>query len=106
MAEAKKQGINFFNTFADVAHLDSIRLIFSQAPRRRFAVHQFDIGNAYVNADIDIPTEDAIDFLEAHPPNVTEPIIAKAMGYLRGTLGIGRVGITGYCFGGKSRAVN
>jgi len=32
---------------------------------------------------------------------VTDPIIAKTIDYLRTTLGIKKIGLTGYCFGGR-----
>jgi dienelactone hydrolase len=42
----------------------------------------------------------AADFLNAHPPNITDPIIASAVAYTK-SLGATRIGSAGYCFGGR-----
>ncbi|KAL8349326.1 hypothetical protein RB601_001899 [Gaeumannomyces tritici] len=42
-----------------------------------------------------------IEFLDAHPPNVTEPAVDAAARHLRGALGVARLGSAGYCFGGR-----
>lgn len=39
-------------------------------------------------------------FLAKHTPVETDPIIAKTIDHLR-TLGIKKIGLTGYCFGGR-----
>lgn len=40
-------------------------------------------------------------FLTMHDPAATDPIVAAAVTYLRDTLGVKRIGVTGYCFGGR-----
>ena len=40
-------------------------------------------------------------FLALHGQAQTDPLVAKGVAYLRKTLGLTRVGATGYCFGGK-----
>ncbi|CAJ2509482.1 Uu.00g145080.m01.CDS01 [Anthostomella pinea] len=40
-------------------------------------------------------------FLAAHGPEVTDPIIATAIDYLRTALNVTKVVTTGYCFGGR-----
>ena len=50
---SQKQGVNFFNTHADVAHLDSVRAVLAQTAANQWDLEQFDIGNAFLNADID-----------------------------------------------------
>jgi len=51
--------------------------------------------------DINVPGFNTTEFLAKHGPNATDPIVAAAVKYMRGTLGLTRVGATGYCFGGK-----
>ncbi|KAL6412939.1 dienelactone hydrolase [Ilyonectria robusta] len=46
-------------------------------------------------------TFDAADFLSKHNVNVTDPIIEKTIEYIRTKLGVKRVAVTGYCFGGR-----
>jgi dienelactone hydrolase len=40
-------------------------------------------------------------FLEDHRPEVTDPLIATTIRYVREKLGIKKVAVTGYCFGGR-----
>ncbi|KAI1080893.1 dienelactone hydrolase [Whalleya microplaca] len=40
-------------------------------------------------------------FLDDHRPEITDPIIATAVTYLRETAGVQKVLATGYCFGGR-----
>ncbi|KAH7157377.1 dienelactone hydrolase [Dactylonectria estremocensis] len=51
--------------------------------------------------DINIPGFNTTEFLAQHGTNVTDPIIASAVSYLRNELGVGKVAVTGYCFGGR-----
>ncbi|TDZ35469.1 Hydrolase tropI [Colletotrichum spinosum] len=51
--------------------------------------------------DINVPGFNTTTFLAAHGPNVTDPIIANAVKYLRQELGVAKVAVTGYCFGGR-----
>lgn len=46
-------------------------------------------------------TFDAAEFLSKHNVNVTDPIIEKTIEYIRTKLGVKRVAVTGYCFGGR-----
>ncbi|KAK3986426.1 protein AIM2 [Cladorrhinum sp. PSN332] len=52
-------------------------------------------------ADINVPGFNTSAFLAAHSPSVTDPIVATAIEYLRDTLKVSRIGVTGYCFGGR-----
>lgn len=47
------------------------------------------------------PDFNLTEFLYDHRAEVTDPIIAKAVDYLRNTLGVSKVAATGYCFGGR-----
>ncbi|KAK1689599.1 dienelactone hydrolase [Colletotrichum godetiae] len=51
--------------------------------------------------DINIPGFNTTAFLAQHGPNVTDPIIANSIKYLREELGVSKVAVTGYCFGGR-----
>lgn len=51
--------------------------------------------------DINVPGFNTTEFLAAHGPEATDPIIASTVAYLRDELGIKRIGATGYCFGGR-----
>ncbi|KAK2027149.1 dienelactone hydrolase [Colletotrichum zoysiae] len=57
-------------------------------------------GNPAPN-DINIPGFNTTQFLAQHGPNVTDPIIANSIKYLREKLGVEKVAVTGYCFGGR-----
>ncbi|KAK3682213.1 dienelactone hydrolase [Podospora appendiculata] len=52
-------------------------------------------------ADINTPGFNTSAFLAKHGPDVTDPIVATSIDYLRTTLGVKRIGVTGYCFGGR-----
>ncbi|KAK3322749.1 dienelactone hydrolase [Apodospora peruviana] len=51
--------------------------------------------------DINVPGFNTSAFIANHGPNVTDPIIATTIDYLRKSLGIKRIGVTGYCYGGR-----
>ncbi|KAK7937264.1 Protein AIM2 [Apiospora aurea] len=53
--------------------------------------------------DMNAPGFNQTQFLAAHGPNVTDPIVAKGIRYLREVRGYPRVAVTGYCFGGGRR---
>ncbi|KAI1505067.1 dienelactone hydrolase [Biscogniauxia marginata] len=48
-----------------------------------------------------VPDFDLEKFLNDHSPEVTDPLIATAVDYLRNTAGVTKVVTTGYCFGGR-----
>ena len=58
-------------------------------------------NGSLASGDINVPGFNTSAFLAAHGPDVTDPIIAKTIDYLRNTLGIKKIGLTGYCFGGR-----
>ncbi|OAA58487.1 dienelactone hydrolase [Niveomyces insectorum RCEF 264] len=51
--------------------------------------------------DINVPGFNTTAFLAAHGANQTDPIVAAGLAYLRDTLGLSRIGATGYCYGGR-----
>ncbi|KAK8946782.1 hypothetical protein KSP39_PZI007415 [Platanthera zijinensis] len=48
----QEEGIDFDQTFAPVARLESIRLFLSYAAHKRFKVYQMDVKSAFVNGDL------------------------------------------------------
>jgi len=58
-------------------------------------------GGSPAPGDINVPGFNTTDFLARHGLAQTEPLVAKGVAYLRGGLGLTRIGATGYCFGGK-----
>ncbi|KAM5343311.1 hypothetical protein ACJ41O_014277 [Fusarium nematophilum] len=48
--------------------------------------------------DIDF---DADEYLSRHTPENTDPIIEKTINYVHNKLGIKKIAVTGYCFGGR-----
>lgn len=49
----QKEGIDYSETFAAVAKMDSIRFLFSIAVTNDLLIHQMDVKNAFLNAEID-----------------------------------------------------
>lgn len=41
------------------------------------------------------------EFLAEHSPEATDPILATAVDFMRTELGVKKVVVTGYCFGGR-----
>ncbi|KAJ4393399.1 hypothetical protein N0V93_002609 [Gnomoniopsis smithogilvyi] len=52
-------------------------------------------------ADMNDPTYNSTAFIAKNNPSVIEPILESAINYARTTAGATKVGITGYCFGGR-----
>ncbi|KAF4438419.1 hypothetical protein F53441_12807 [Fusarium austroafricanum] len=47
------------------------------------------------------PDFNITEFLAKYPPSVTDPVVAKAITYLRKELKVSIVAATGYCYGGR-----
>ncbi|KEY73707.1 hypothetical protein S7711_06281 [Stachybotrys chartarum IBT 7711] len=53
-------------------------------------------------ADINAsPDFNVTEFLYEHRPEIVDPVIASAIRYMRTQLRVKRIGVTGYCFGGR-----
>lgn len=65
----QRRGIDFIETFAPVARLDSVRLLMAWAVREKLIVHQLDVVATYLNGDL------------------KEEIYMETPDYLRETLG-------------------
>ena len=46
------QGVYYTDTFAPVANMDSIRLVFASATSKRWEVHHMDVKNAFIHGEI------------------------------------------------------
>ncbi|KAG8492723.1 hypothetical protein CXB51_010438 [Gossypium anomalum] len=46
---SQQQGVDFFETFAPVARLDTIRFLFALAAQKQWKVHQLDVKSAFLN---------------------------------------------------------
>ena len=57
-------GVNYFNTFAPVAHLASIRTVLAYAAAEDYETGQIDIKAAYLNGEL---TEDEVIFMKQVP---------------------------------------
>ena len=51
-------------------------------------------------SDLNDPSFNTTAFLAAHGPEAVEPLIARAVAYLRAA-GVQKVAATGYCYGGR-----
>ncbi|KAL2264261.1 hypothetical protein VTK26DRAFT_9037 [Humicola hyalothermophila] len=51
--------------------------------------------------DINVPGFNTTEFLARHGPDVTDPVVATALAYMRDELGVELVLAPGYCFGGR-----
>ncbi|KAM0307415.1 hypothetical protein ACHAPM_000130 [Fusarium culmorum] len=49
----------------------------------------------------DTPGFNVTEFLAKYPPSVTDPVVAKAIKYIREELKVSKVAATGYCYGGR-----
>ncbi|THH13391.1 hypothetical protein EW146_g6815 [Bondarzewia mesenterica] len=73
-------GIDYSDTFAPVAKLESIRALLAIAARNDWEIHQMDVKNAYLNGDL----EETI-FME-QPPGFTTPGAAEKVCHLFKTI--------------------
>jgi dienelactone hydrolase len=53
-----------------------------------------------VPTDLNDPSFNTTAFLAAHGPEAVDPIVGKAIAYLRAA-GVDKVAATGYCYGGR-----
>lgn len=49
----QKEGIDFFDTYAPVARITTIRLLLALAAIRDLVIHQMDMKTAFLNGDLD-----------------------------------------------------
>jgi len=75
-------GIDFFNTYAPVATLASIRTVLALSARQDYELHQIDIKGAYLNGKL---TEDEVIYM-CQPPGFESPTHPQKVCCLRKTL--------------------
>ncbi|KAK0570386.1 hypothetical protein LWI29_000343 [Acer saccharum] len=65
------EGIDFEETFAPVARLESIRLLLSISCVHKFKLHQMDVNSAFLNGFLqeEVFVEQPKGFVDAHHPN-------------------------------------
>ena len=49
----QKEGIDFFDTYAHVARISTIRLLLALAAIHNLVIHQMDVKTAFLNGDLD-----------------------------------------------------
>ncbi|XP_071728357.1 uncharacterized mitochondrial protein AtMg00820-like [Rutidosis leptorrhynchoides] len=49
----QKEGIDFFDTYAPVARISTIRLLLALAAIHNLVIHQMDLKTAFLNGDLD-----------------------------------------------------
>ena len=49
----QREGVDYFDTYAPVARIISIRVLLALASIYKFIVHQMDVKTAFLNADLD-----------------------------------------------------
>jgi hypothetical protein len=59
-------GVDYDDTFAPIANMDSIRLALSIAVAKGWEVHQMDVKNAFLHSDLseDIYMEEPLGFMQ------------------------------------------
>lgn len=60
-----------------------------------------DLFNGNPAPSVDTPGFNITEFLGKYPPKVTDPVVAKAIKYLRKELKVQKVAASGYCYGGR-----
>jgi hypothetical protein len=75
-------GIDFFDTYAPVATLASIRTVLALSARQDYELHQIDIKGAYLNGKL---TEDEVIYMR-QPPGFESPTHPQKVCRLRKTL--------------------
>ncbi|WZH48794.1 Alpha/Beta hydrolase protein [Fusarium acuminatum] len=60
-----------------------------------------DLFNGNPAPSEDTPGFNITEFLAKYPPKVTDPVVAKAIKYLRKELKVQKVAASGYCYGGR-----
>jgi len=73
------EGIDFFETFASTAKFPSIRILLSYAAHHDLAIQQFDVSNAYLNANLteEVYIQQPEGFEEGNPGDVC--LLRKAL---------------------------
>ena len=65
-------GQDYFETYAPVARLSTLRLMLAMAVQRKAFIHQMDVDNAFINGNLDelVYMEQPIGFTDTHQPDL------------------------------------
>ncbi|GKE56472.1 zinc finger, CCHC-type containing protein, partial [Tanacetum coccineum] len=61
----QKSGINYFDTYAQVAHISTIRLLIAMTSIHNLIIHQMDVKTAFLNGDLDEEVDLTKEFLSS-----------------------------------------
>jgi hypothetical protein len=82
------KGLNYDETFAAAAKINSIQVILAYAAQRDWEIDQVDVVGAYLNAELDEKV-----FMEAPPGMLTaDEMITKVLELLKGLYGLKQAG--------------
>ncbi|GJZ21197.1 retrovirus-related pol polyprotein from transposon TNT 1-94 [Tanacetum coccineum] len=84
-ATAKREGIDFEESFAPVARMEAIRIFLAYAAHKSFTVFQMDVKTAFLHGTL---KEDGLR-LQANPTKKHLKEVKRIFCYLRGTVNIG-----------------
>ncbi|KAF5021020.1 hypothetical protein F66182_6951 [Fusarium sp. NRRL 66182] len=96
----KRTGVLFLTDVYGI-ELKENRQLVDQFASNGFVAIAPDLFNGSPAPSVDTPGFNITDFLATHPPSVADPIVAKAINYLRKELGVSKIAATGYCYGGR-----
>lgn len=67
----QREGINYFDTFAPVAHYESIRTLLAIAAKRDYEIMKFDVKTAFLNGELqeEIYIEQPPGYKDKNQPN-------------------------------------
>ncbi|KAK7909017.1 alpha/beta-hydrolase [Apiospora marii] len=91
----------FLTDIYGIASPEDLRLADSFGRAGYFTVAPDLFNGSLSPLDMNAPGFNQTQFLAAHGPDVTDPIVAKGIRYLREVRGARHVAIAGYCFGGR-----
>ena len=82
------EGVDYFDTYAPVARLPSLRAIIAMANRLDLELHQVDIKGAYLNGEL---TADEVLYMR-HPPGYREDNSGRVLRLLKSLYGLKQAG--------------
>lgn len=99
--DAGGTAVLFLTDIYGIASPEDLRLADSFGRAGYFTVAPDLFNGSPSPLDMNAPGFNQTQFLAAHGPDVTDPIVAKGIRYLREVRGAQHVAIAGYCFGGR-----
>ncbi|GJX52473.1 zinc finger, CCHC-type containing protein, partial [Tanacetum coccineum] len=77
----QKSGIDYFDTYAPVARISTIRLLIAMASIHNLIIHQMDVKTAFLNGDLE--EEVYMNNLRAYPVCNWKPRLCEMIKYLK-----------------------